>query len=450
MTESQILLMRDKNFSTWKKQFGLFQDDANLWRCGGRLENADIPYATRHPILLHKNHHLTILLIENAHRRVAHDGVKETLTELRSRYWVVKGRSLVKVIIRRCQTCRRFEGLPFRAPPPPPLPTFRVKESPPFTYTGVDFARPLFVKGKQSSESSKVWICLYTCCIVRAVHLDIVPDMSTQTFICSLKRFAARRGLPSKIVSDNGKTFKAAAKILKAVMSHEEVQRYLTGVGVDWTFNLERAPWWGGVFERMVRSTKRCLKKMIGQAKLTYDELLTAVTEVEGIINSRPLSFISSNDLEEPLTPSHLLIGRRALNLPDLCSEGDEDHDFEVTPTVLTKRLKYLSTVLDKFWRRWRNEYLLELRDSHRYTSGNSSADQSVSVGDIVVVHSDDKPRGFWKLARVKDLITGYDGQVRGAVLKVHGKNHHSTLKDLFNVFTLSKLVLHRNLVLKL
>ena len=138
---------------------------------------------------------------------------------------------------------------------------------------------------KGSNESVKVWICLYTCCVVRAIHLDIVPNMSKQIFICSLKRFAARRGLPRMTVSNNGKMFKAAAKLLKAVMTHEDVQQHLAGVGVGWVFNLERSLWWGGVFERMVRSTKRCLKKMIGQAKLTYDELLMAVTEAEAIVN---------------------------------------------------------------------------------------------------------------------------------------------------------------------
>ena len=129
------------------------------------------------------------------------------------------------------------------------------------------------------------------------------------------------------------------------------------------------------MIERMVRSTKRCLKKMIGLAKLTYDELLTAVTEVEAIVNSRPLSFISSDDLEEPLTPSHLLIGRSALSLPDNLYYWDEDDDnLEVNPSFLNKRLKYFRTILDRFWKRWRDEYLLELRDSHRYSSGGYSA----------------------------------------------------------------------------
>ena len=110
------------------------------------------------------------------------------------------------------------------------------------------------------------------------------------------------------MVSDNGKTFKTASKTIKAMMQHEEVQHYLSGVGVQWTFNLARAPWWGGVFERMIRMTKRCLKKIVGRARLTLDELTTLITEV-GVINSRPISYVSSDDTKEPLTPTHFVAG---------------------------------------------------------------------------------------------------------------------------------------------
>ena len=143
----------------------------------------------------------------------------------------------------------RFEGQPYHAPNPPPLPLFRVDEAPPFTYTGVDFAGLLYIKG----VAPKIWICLFTCCVTRAVHLDIVQDLSTPTFIRCLKRFVSRRGLPTKMVSDNGRTFKAAAKIMRAIVSHSDVQRHLTGLGIQWTFNLPKAPWWGGVFEWWLR-----------------------------------------------------------------------------------------------------------------------------------------------------------------------------------------------------
>ncbi len=312
----QHSLAEDRNFEDWKKQIDLFLDQSGLWRCGGRLSHADIPFATKHPILLPKNHHVTSLIVLKAHEKVLHGGVKETLTEMRSRYWVVRGRSLVKMILRRCTTCRRYEGRPCRAPRPPPLPSFRVREEPPFTYTGVDFAGPLHVKGE-----GKTWIVLYTCCVVRAVHLDLVLDMSTSTFLRSLKRFTARRGLPRKFVSDNGRTFKGPSKVIRAVM---------------------------------------------------------------------------------------------------------EDDDVRVTRPLLSKRMHHLNNILRRFWSRWRQEYLLELREFHRFSSGTSPP-TSISIGEVVLIQ-DDHPRGFWKLGRVEETIFGRDGQVRGAVLRVPSKSGRCTI----------------------
>ena len=422
MVECQQTLVKNKNFAQWKKQFDLFQDEHNVWRCEGRLQNAELPFAARHPALLTKDHFLSVLLVRRAHERVPHSGVKATLAELRSQFWIVRGRNFIRQILGRCTICRRHGGGPYRAPKPPPLPSFRVDEAPPFTYTGVDFAGPLYLKG--DLDVSKVWICLFTCCVTRAIHLDLVQDLSAPSFIRCLKRFTARRGLPTKLISDNGKTFKAAARILHSIVSHGDVQQYINGLGIGWVFNLPKAPWWRGVFERLVRSTKRCLRKIVGQAKLTYDELLTAIVEVEAVLNSRPISYVSTDDIEEPLTPSHLLTGRRILSLPDhLCRSSEDDQDCNPGPEVLTKCAKHLNKVLDRFWARWR---ILELREMHRHQHGHTCP-SPIAVDDIVIVHSADNPRSFWKLGRVKELLTGRDGKIRGAVLRVAGKGRQAT-----------------------
>ena len=426
---AQRKFTQNGNFEKLKKQFKLFCDEEGIWRCGGRLENANVPFHERHPILVPRDHHLATLIVRRAHARVLHNGVKDTLNEVRSRYSLVKGRAFVKKIVNQCIICRKFEGSPFHGPIPPPLPTFRLREDPPFTYTGVDFAGPLYIKTGSTATSPKVWICLYTCCVTRAIHLDVVPDLTTAAFIRSLKRFSSRRGLPHMFVSDNGKTFKAAVKTINAMLQHKEVQGYLSGVGIEWLFNLERAPWWGGVFERMVRMTKRCLRKMIGRAKLTFEELSTIVIEVEGVINSRPLTYLSPDDFDQPLTPAHLLCGRRLLSLPDTIYCKDIEDAYEMTPKHMTKRLTYLNRILNDFWKRWQTEYLSELRDAHRY-GDKTSAEHEVKVGDIVLVHDDSKPRGFWKLALVEKLVTGRDGLTRGAVLRVSSSGERgSTLQ---------------------
>ena len=204
--------------------------------------------------------------------------------------------------------------------------------------------------------------------------------------------------MPCRFISDNGKTFKAAAKVIKGIVGDEEVKQYLSHINVKWLFNLAKAPWWGGVFERMVRSTKRCLRKTIGQARLSYDELLTAVTEVEAIINSRPLSYLSPDDLEEPLTPSHLLTGRRVLSLPDnLSYQGEiEDSDFQISANDLSRRVKHLSNTLNQFWRHWRHEYLVELRESHRHNN-SAPTGTKIAVGDLVMVHNEKRQEDFGK-----------------------------------------------------
>ena len=312
------------------------------------------------------------------------------------------GRSLTRKIIHECVICRRFEGLPFKTPQPPPLPECRVKEAPAFSYTGVDFAGPLLVRASRSSESTKVWIALFTCYVTRAVHLETVPNQTTLAFIHCLKRFTARRGLPSRFISDNGKTFKAASRYLKAVFKSEAVQEYLTGLKIAWQFNVERAPWWGGAFERMVRSTKRCLKKLIGRAHFSYDEFNTALAEIEAVLNSRPLAYVCGDDLEEPITPSHLVVGRRILNLPDqldyLCDLDDEE--FTLDKNEVTSRVKHLNNVLNHFWKR---EYLSTLREVHAQVVRRhpSNGEPPISVGEIVVVKDDHLPRGQWRLGVV-------------------------------------------------
>ena len=312
---------------------------------------------------------------------------------------------------------------------PPPLPLFRVLEGPTFTFTCVDFAGPLYVKSSPPcKEDNKMWICLFICAVTGAVHLEVVADLSVSTYIRCLKRFVSRRGLPHKIVSDNEKTFQGAANVIKRIMEDPKFTRHLSRVGVRWQFNIEQVPWWGGMFECMISSTKRCLRKMIGQSKLSYDELNTMVIEVESIINSRPISYLSTSNIEERLTPSHLMIGRCIINLPDkLCFQHeDEDYVPNLMTEVIMKRMKYYAT-LNRFWKRWTGEYLLGLCEAHIHYKKRSSSGK-FSVGDIVIVHNDKKPRGFWNLGKVEKTLPGRDGLVRSAVIHVYTNDKQTKL----------------------
>ncbi|XP_044183283.1 uncharacterized protein LOC122963962 [Acropora millepora] len=424
LREMQQAVVESPRFESLKYQLGLYTDDNGLLRCKGRLQNATIPFNAKYPILLPADHYLTALIIHDCHKRVLHNGSRETLAELRSRFWIVRGRQVVRKVLSRCVICKRIEGQHYAIPPTAPLPQFRVEESPVFTNSGIDFVGPLFVKSgaKEKGDMEKIYIALYTCGSSRAVHLDVVPDLTAETFIRSFKRFICRRGIPRLVVSDNAKTFKTTAKFLSSIFELPEVQNFLLNHKVKWRFNLERAPWWGGFFERMVRCVKRCLKKILKSAKLTYEELLTVVVEIECVLNSRPLTYVSSEDRVEPLTPSHLLTGRRLLSIPDEPIVAEEkSSDVE----ILTRRQRYVTLLLSHFWNRWKKEYVVELREHHRaLEKGAASNSSSIQTGDIVTEMEEGKSnRGMWRLGKILDVHPGNDGLVRGATIEVASDN---------------------------
>ena len=354
----------DSKYEHLVHQLGLFIDERGIIHSRGRLQNSMLPYETKSPMLLPRNNHFTKLVIEDCHSRVLHCGVKDTLVELRTRFWVPRGRQYVKFVIHHCLVCKKMTGASYDKPPPGDLPSFRLCEVLAFTNVGVDMAGPLFIKvpgSNQESSTQKVWICLFTCGSSRAVHLEIVPTMNTDAFIRCLSRFCSRRGTPSMIISDNAKTFKVASKLLLKLFQSPEVQAFLTKKRIVWKFILEKSPWIGGFYERMVGLLKRILRKILANARLDYEELLTVVTEVESTLISRPISYVYAEETEEPICPSHLVTGKRLTSLPEY-QETDLLPDNESLVT-LTQRYQYVCTLLKHFWKRFSREYLVDLRE---------------------------------------------------------------------------------------
>ena len=248
------------------RQLNLYLDDEDLLRCRGRLQYTDLPHDTKFPIFMPKDNYLTMLIVQSMHKTVMHGRVSETLTHIRQTYWIPQGRQLVKRIISKCVTSRKIQGPPFRSVPTPPLSKSRVLQSQAFQFTGIGYAGPLYVRDQGNQTSSKVYICLFTCAAVRALHLELVEDQTTHAFLRAFRRLISRRGVPECIISENAKTFKAGAQELQTmtnqVLKPNASQQFLANHNITWKFIRERAPWWGELYERLVGLVKRCLKKL--------------------------------------------------------------------------------------------------------------------------------------------------------------------------------------------
>ena len=402
---SQEKLEISENYDQLKNQLKLFKDDKNLIRCKGRINEASLPYETKNPILLNRDDYLTVLIVKNEHKNIKHRGLKQTLTQIRNKYWIPAGRQYVKRIISSCTLCKFYNARPYDYPETPDLPKERVNSNVPFTATGVDYFGPMFARNVFEEDDSeldlhKTFVSLYTCATTRGIVLDLVKDASASTFVESLKRFIARRGCPQLMLSDNGKNFIS-----------ELCQTFCAQRNINWKFSIAEAPWFGGFWERLISCIKKCIKKTIGKAVLTYDEVQTLLFEVEQVINSRPLTYVY-DDMEEPVTPNHLLFGRNLLT-----SNVNNNEDFIVEDC--TKRYKHMQTVLSHFWKRFYHEYLTSLREFNNAKSNKKRNINVPNIDDVVIIYEEKMPRQKWRLGKILELIYGKDKNVRGAKVLV-------------------------------
>ncbi|XP_068739228.1 uncharacterized protein [Montipora capricornis] len=207
------------------------------------------------------------------------------------------------------------------------------------------------------------------------------------------------------------------------VLKPNASQQFLANHNITWKFITERAPWWAGFYERLVGLVKRCLKKTKGKAYLNTIEINTILTEVEAVLNSRPLTYpyVDINGAA-PLTPSHFLCGHRLLTLPDTrVSVKKSDPDYiltDISTKEVMKRAKYHEIVIQAFWTRWQKEYLTSLREYNSYQKKTSNK-TTVATGDVVLIH-DNVPRNQWKIGVITDLHKGKDGLVRSVSLRIN------------------------------
>ncbi|XP_029054415.2 uncharacterized protein LOC114881732 [Osmia bicornis bicornis] len=392
-----------------------FIDSAGLVRVGGRLINAPISYNKRHPVLLPSKHALTDLIIRNEHSRLLHAGCQHVIASLRERFWPIAGMRAVKKIIRSCVRCFRVkpQGIEY---PMGQLPAARVTPTRPFTTCGVDYAGPFITKDNTRSKVSlKSYICIFVCFATKATHIELAVDLSTDAFINCLKRFIARRGRCHSIVSDNGTNFVGARNKLSELdnltRSKEyncQISQFLSREHIEWSFIPPRAPHFGGLWESAVKLTKYHLLRVIGEQRLTYEELYTLLTQVESCLNSRPLSPLSSDPHDlNPLTPGHFLIGTALSSLPD--------HDLTSIKTNRLNRYQLIQQMYQHFWQRWQKEYLHQLQQNYKWTQ---TSKHQLTEGILVVIKEDGLQPLRWCLGRVTELHQGKDGVVRVVSVK--------------------------------
>lgn len=421
-------LKKDRDTVTGKLQrLNPFLDKDGILRVGGRLKHSTMPFSQKHPIILPKSC-ITTLIIENEHRIHLHSGTQTTLYAIRRRYWPIDGRSQVWQTIKKCVRC-------CRANPPPTdyimgnLPKARITESRPFSNVGVDYCGPFFIKERKHRNRAKikVYVAIFVCLAVKAVHIELVSDLTSDAFLAALRRFIARRGFCSNIYSDNGTNFVGAnndlrelRELLKSDDHREKVQSFLAEKQIEWHFIPPQAPHFGGLWEAAVKSFKHNLKRVAGADLFTYENFNTLIIEIESILNSRPLTPISSdpNDLLV-LTPGHFLIGEALTSL--------REREFSDTPQNRLSSWQHIQKIKQHFWTRWHREYLNELTSRNKWTKGN----HQIKEGTVVLLREDNVPSMQWPLGRVIKVHPGSDGIIRTATIKTATNTLDRSIKRL-------------------
>ena len=412
---------------TTVKQLSLYLENDTI-RSKGRLNNSELPLDAITPYFLPNKSYLVDLLVIHIHSLHNHIGLSQTLSLYRQRCWTPKIRSCIKCLLLRCVTCRRVKGRTLTQPLPPPLPAERVQWVPPFNHVGVDHTGSYVIRDPQGRKS-KVYICLFVCATTRAVHLEVVEDLTTSKFIMCLRRLAATKGMPKLILSDNHRTFIAGETFLLDLQQDPSVREYLNSKSIRWKHQTPRSPWMGGHFERLVRTIKASLATAISRKLLTLEEFRTVVLKAENIVNSRPLTYQSDSTRDVPLSPLQLAWGRDLTLMPPLLQPGDPlDEDFDAKATRAQYEL--LSNALERFRKRWHSEYLLSLREKHNNVCAEDPT-HHLSVGQLVMVRHENVHRIEWPLGVITAVYPDARGVIRTAEVEECGKRSRRPISYL-------------------
>ena len=380
-----------------------------LLKVGGRLELSELPATRKHPILLPSKSPFVKNYVRHLHLSNYHAGAKALVALVQLEYWVINAREVARSVVKSCMHCVRYRPKLLRQIMGN-LPPERISPSRPFSHCGIDFCGPvntyLRIRGKMPY---KTYIAIFICFATKAIHIEIVSDLSTDAFLAALKRMIGRRGLPSDIYCDNATNFVGASNKLSQLknfmfqkQTQADIAKYCSNNFFNFHFIPPRAPHFGGLWEAAVKSAKGHLNRSFINTRFTYEELLTALVEIEAILNSRPLTASSSdpNDLE-PLTPAHFLVGTSLKALPE--------RDVPIDQLHLVDKWTRVSIIKQHFWKSWQNDYLNELQVRSKWQNDRPN----IKADSMVLVHEDNVPPLHWVLGRVIHEIPGKDSLIR-------------------------------------
>lgn len=385
-------------------------DYKGLLRVGGRTRNANVPVEGKCPLILPKNHAVSRLIAQETHKSVGHLGRETSLSQLRQRYWILNANSLLRNIIKACVICRKINQKPCDQLMAD-LPNERVVgDDPPFTHVGVDFFGPFLISRKRSSE--KRYGVIFNCLASRASHIEVAHSLDISSFINVLRRFLSRRGQVESLRSDNGTNLVGSEKELKLQLKYwnqERIYEFLRQKNIKWTFQPPTASHFGGVWERQIRTIRKLLSTLLLEQpiKLTDDSLSTLFCEIEAMLNSRPLTPVSSDpDDLEALTPNHLLLQKKGLLFPPGVFCKDD--------LYVKRRWRQAQYLANVFWSRWKREYLVSLNQRKKWTR----IKPNVKIGDLVLLCDVNLPRNLWPLGRIVTCYESSDGLIRSVKVK--------------------------------
>ncbi|XP_036347887.1 uncharacterized protein LOC118757238 [Rhagoletis pomonella] len=384
-----------------------FLDIGGLIKVNGRIDAAYcLPLSARRPIIMHQRNHVTSLLVSYWHKKLHHQNDCLTINQIRQKFWVPHIRAVLTSVKKRCSVCI-ITAKP-SAPMMGQLPVDRLTPYVrPFRYTGVDYCGPFFVTIGRRRE--KRWVALFTCLTVRAIHLELAEDLSTDAFIICIRNFINHRGTPVRMRSDNGTNFVGAQKLLRVeerLFDFNRIEQDCAERGIEWIFNCPANPAAGGCSERLVQCVKRLLERVLKEEAPRLETFRSTLIEAENILNSRPLTDIPiSHHDQEPLTPNHFLLG---------CLNSTQTPSLEEEKLCTREQWRISQALKDRLWKRWTSEYLPSLICRPKWREQV----KPLQPGQLVIVCEPNLPRSKWLKGRIKEVFAAKDGQVRSAIVQ--------------------------------